>query len=153
MAAADCGSLGGVIAEWSPVSRNLHAQLWLASALPVRGSAGIRIRALAAASACTGRRKPAGSIVSQTVACWVHYCDCTSWNAFFFAYVLTAGYAGTLPIYLVRFMSSHGQSLASMSAASTIAVAPVFAAGWIAQRSLVLMGAGGSQPENRAPLP
>ncbi len=83
------------------------------------------------------RRKPAGSIVYQTVACWVHYCGCTSWNEFFFAYMLMAGNAGTLPIYLVRFMSSHGQSLASMSAASTIAVAPVFAAGWIAQRSLV----------------
>jgi sorbitol/mannitol transport system permease protein len=64
-------------------------------------------------------------------------CLIFSWNEFFFAYMLTAGNAGTLPIYLVRFMSSHGQSLASMSAASTIAVAPVFAAGWIAQRSLV----------------
>lgn len=64
-------------------------------------------------------------------------CLIFSWNEFFLAYMLTAGNAGTLPIYLVRFMSSHGQTLASMSAASTIAVAPVFAAGWIAQRSLV----------------
>lgn len=64
-------------------------------------------------------------------------CLIFSWNEFFLAYMLTAGNAGTLPIYLVRFMSSHGQSLASMSAASTIAVAPVFVAGWTAQRSLV----------------
>jgi sorbitol/mannitol transport system permease protein len=64
-------------------------------------------------------------------------CLIFSWNEFFFAYMLTAGNAGTLPIYLARFMSSHGQSLASMSAASTVAMAPVFAAGWLAQRSLV----------------
>lgn len=64
-------------------------------------------------------------------------CLIFSWNEFFLAYMLTAGNAGTLPIYLVRFMSSHGQSLASMSAASTIAIAPVFVAGWTAQRSLV----------------
>lgn len=64
-------------------------------------------------------------------------CLIFSWNEFFLAYMLTAGNAGTLPIYLVRFMSSHGQSLASMSAASTIAIAPVFIAGWSAQRALV----------------
>ena len=64
-------------------------------------------------------------------------CLIFSWNEFFLVYMLTAGNAGTLPLYLVRFMSSHGQSLASMSAASTIAIAPVFVAGWAAQRSLV----------------
>jgi sorbitol/mannitol transport system permease protein len=60
-----------------------------------------------------------------------------SWNEFLLAVNLTGAKTGTLPVYISGFMTSEGLFWAKMSAASTIAVAPVVLAGWLAQRSLV----------------
>jgi sorbitol/mannitol transport system permease protein len=60
-----------------------------------------------------------------------------SWNEFLLAVNLTAVHASTLPVFISGFMTSEGLFFAKMSAASTLAVAPVILAGWIAQRSLV----------------
>lgn len=60
-----------------------------------------------------------------------------SWNEFLLAVNLTGANAGTLPVFISSFMTSEGLFWAKMSAASTLAVAPVILAGWIAQRSLV----------------
>jgi sorbitol/mannitol transport system permease protein len=50
---------------------------------------------------------------------------------------LAGPHASTLPVYIAGFMTSEGLFWAKMSAASTLAVIPVFIAGWAAQRSLV----------------
>ena len=50
---------------------------------------------------------------------------------------LTSANSGTLPVFISSFMTSEGLFFAKMSAASTLAVAPVILAGWLAQRSLV----------------
>jgi sorbitol/mannitol transport system permease protein len=60
-----------------------------------------------------------------------------SWNEFLLAVNLTGPDAGTLPVFISGFMTSEGLFWAKMSAASTVAVAPVIVAGWLAQRSLV----------------
>ena len=60
-----------------------------------------------------------------------------TWNEFLLAVNLTGAKTGTLPVYISGFMTSEGLFWAKMSAASTVAVAPVVIAGWMAQRSLV----------------
>lgn len=60
-----------------------------------------------------------------------------SWNEFLLAVNLTSVHSGTLPVFISSFMTSEGLFWAKMSAASTLAVAPVILAGWLAQRSLV----------------
>ena len=60
-----------------------------------------------------------------------------SWNEFLLAVNLTAANSGTLPVFISSFQTSEGLFFAKMSAASTLAVAPVILAGWMAQRSLV----------------
>jgi sorbitol/mannitol transport system permease protein len=60
-----------------------------------------------------------------------------SWNEFLMAVNLTSANSGTLPVFISGFMTSEGLFWAKMSAASTMAVAPVIIAGWLAQRSLV----------------
>jgi sorbitol/mannitol transport system permease protein len=60
-----------------------------------------------------------------------------TWNEFFLAVNLTGPNAGPLTVYISGFMTSEGLFWAKMSAASTMAIAPVFVAGWVAQRWLV----------------
>jgi sorbitol/mannitol transport system permease protein len=60
-----------------------------------------------------------------------------SWNEFLLAVNLTSANTGTLPVFISGFMTSEGLFWAKMSAGSTLAVAPVILAGWLAQRSLV----------------
>ena len=64
-------------------------------------------------------------------------CVIFSWNEFLLAVNLTTSSAATLPVFISGFMTSEGLFWAKMSAASTLAVAPVILAGWLAQRSLV----------------
>jgi sorbitol/mannitol transport system permease protein len=64
-------------------------------------------------------------------------CLIFTWNEFLVAVNLTAVNAATLPVFISGFMTSEGLFWAKMSAASTLAIAPVIIAGWIAQRSLV----------------
>jgi sorbitol/mannitol transport system permease protein len=64
-------------------------------------------------------------------------CVIFSWNEFFFAVNLTGPNAQPLSVYIAAKMTGEGLFWAKMSAASTMAIAPVFVAGWIAQRWLV----------------
>lgn len=59
------------------------------------------------------------------------------WNEFILAVNLTAANASTLPVYISGYQTSEGLFWAKMSAAATVAIAPVMIAGWAAQRSLV----------------
>jgi sorbitol/mannitol transport system permease protein len=64
-------------------------------------------------------------------------CFIFSWNEFFLAFNLTITKAAPLSVYIVSFKTSEGLFWAKMSAAATLAVAPVIIAGWVAQRQLV----------------
>lgn len=76
-------------------------------------------------------------IVAPGVAAVALICFIFAWNEYFLALILTSDAARTLPPYLASFVDGRGQFLAVLSAASTLAVLPVVAAGWIAQKQLV----------------
>ncbi|MGI8404675.1 MAG: carbohydrate ABC transporter permease [Thermomicrobiales bacterium] len=61
-----------------------------------------------------------------------------AWNEFFFAVNLVAtDKASTVPLFMQKFITSEGLFWAKLSAASTMAIAPVVILGWISQRQLV----------------
>jgi sorbitol/mannitol transport system permease protein len=61
-----------------------------------------------------------------------------SWNEFFFAVNLAATeQASTVPLFMQKFITSEGLFWAKLSAASTMAIAPVVILGWVSQRQLV----------------
>lgn len=76
-------------------------------------------------------------IVLPGIAAAALICFIFAWNEYFFATLLTTHDARTTPPFLTSFVDGRGQFLAVLSAASTIAVLPVIAAGWIAQKQLV----------------
>ncbi len=60
-----------------------------------------------------------------------------AWNEFFFAVSLASAGTTTVPIFMVKFVTSEGLFWARLSAASTMAILPIVLIGWIAQRQLV----------------
>jgi sorbitol/mannitol transport system permease protein len=76
-------------------------------------------------------------MVAPGVAATALICVIFAWNEFFFSVNLTASRAGTVPVFLVGFITSEGQFWAQLSAAATIASLPVIIAGWTAQKQLV----------------
>ncbi|NMO91009.1 carbohydrate ABC transporter permease [Actinomycetospora sp. TBRC 11914] len=76
-------------------------------------------------------------IISPGIFATALICVIFAWNEFFFAVNLTAANAGTVPVFLVGFISSEGLYWARLSAAATLAALPVVLAGWFAQNKLV----------------
>ena len=76
-------------------------------------------------------------IVVPGVAAVALICFIFSWNEYFLATILTTDTARTVPPFLASFVDGRGQFLAVLSAAATLAVLPVVAAGWLAQKQLV----------------
>ena len=60
-----------------------------------------------------------------------------AWNEFFFAFNLAAIGNSTVPIFMLRFVTSEGLFWARLAASSTMAVLPIVLLGWIAQKQLV----------------
>ncbi|MDD7940175.1 carbohydrate ABC transporter permease [Actinomycetospora lutea] len=76
-------------------------------------------------------------IISPGIFATALICVIFAWNEFFFAVNLTAANAGTMPVFLVGFITSEGLYWAQLSAAATMAALPVVIAGWVAQNKLV----------------
>jgi sorbitol/mannitol transport system permease protein len=76
-------------------------------------------------------------IVMPGVSATALLCFIFGWNEFFLAVNLTAFKAQTIPIWVTTMISTRGQFLAKLSAASTLACLPVVIAGWAAQKRLV----------------
>jgi sorbitol/mannitol transport system permease protein len=60
-----------------------------------------------------------------------------SWNEAFWSLNLTAANAAPLTAFIASFSSPEGLFWAKLSAASTLAVAPILVFGWLTQRQLV----------------
>ncbi|HYD40028.1 MAG TPA: carbohydrate ABC transporter permease [Anaeromyxobacter sp.] len=60
-----------------------------------------------------------------------------SWNEAFWSLALTAARAGPLTAFIASFSSPEGLFWAKLSAASTLAIAPIVVFGWLSQRQLV----------------
>jgi len=76
-------------------------------------------------------------VVAPGIAATALICVIFSWTEFFFAVNLTAARAGTVPVFLVGFITSEGLYWAQLSAAALLASLPVMIVGWIAQNHLV----------------
>lgn len=64
-------------------------------------------------------------------------CVIFAWNEFFLAVQLNNADASTVPIWVTGNVSTRGNFLAKLSAASTLATIPVVVAGWIAQKRMI----------------
>jgi sorbitol/mannitol transport system permease protein len=59
------------------------------------------------------------------------------WNEAFWSLNLTASQAAPLTAFIASFSSPEGLFWAKLSAASTLAIAPILIMGWLSQRQLV----------------
>ncbi|MFF0146811.1 carbohydrate ABC transporter permease [Amycolatopsis sulphurea] len=82
-------------------------------------------------------RKIIMPVVAPGVAATALICVIFSWTEFFYAVNLTAARAGTVPVFLVGFITSEGLYWAQLSAAALLASLPVMIVGWFAQNHLV----------------
>jgi sorbitol/mannitol transport system permease protein len=76
-------------------------------------------------------------IVAPGLSATALLCFIFAWNEFFLVVNLTAFDSQTIPIWVTTMISTRGQFLAKLSAASTLACLPVVLAGWVAQKRLV----------------
>ena len=60
-----------------------------------------------------------------------------TWNEAFWSLTLTASKAAPLTTFIASFSSPEGLFYAKLSAASTMAIAPILLMGWLSQRQLV----------------
>ena len=64
-------------------------------------------------------------------------CVIFAWNEYFYALQLNPVNGSTIPIWVTDQVSTRGNFLAKLSAASVLACIPVVAAGWIAQKRMI----------------
>lgn len=76
-------------------------------------------------------------IAAPGLAATALLCLIFAWNEFFLAVQLNPAGASTVPIWVTSNVSTRGNFLAKLSAASTLATLPVVIAGWIAQKRMI----------------
>ena len=64
-------------------------------------------------------------------------CVIFAWNEFFYAVQLNPVHGSTVPIWVTTNISTRGDFLAKLSAASVLACIPVVIAGWLAQKRMI----------------
>jgi sorbitol/mannitol transport system permease protein len=64
-------------------------------------------------------------------------CVIFAWNEFFYAVQLNPVAGSTVPIWVTTNISTRGDFLAKLSAASVLACIPVVLAGWVAQKRMI----------------
>jgi sorbitol/mannitol transport system permease protein len=64
-------------------------------------------------------------------------CVVFAWNEFFYAVQLNPVSGSTMPIWVTSNVSTRGDFLAKLSAASVLACLPVVIAGWLAQKRMI----------------
>ncbi len=64
-------------------------------------------------------------------------CVIFAWNEFFYAVQLNPVNGSTVPIWVTTNISTRGDFLAKLSAASVLACIPVVLAGWLAQKRMI----------------
>ncbi len=76
-------------------------------------------------------------IAGPGIAATALLCLIFAWNEYFFAVQLNAADAQTVPIWVTTNISTRGNFIAKLSAASVLACLPVVIAGWIAQKRMI----------------
>jgi polyol transport system permease protein len=76
-------------------------------------------------------------IAAPGIAATALLCVIFAWNEFFYAVQLNPVKGSTVPIWVTTQISTRGDFLAKLSAASVLACIPVVLAGWIAQKRMI----------------
>lgn len=76
-------------------------------------------------------------LVAPGIAATALLCVIFAWNEFFLAVQLNPSDASTVPVWVTSNVSTRGNFLAKLSAASTLATLPVVLAGWVAQKRMI----------------
>jgi sorbitol/mannitol transport system permease protein len=76
-------------------------------------------------------------IAAPGLAATALLCVIFAWNEFFYAVQLNPVQGSTVPIWVTTEISTRGNFLAKLSAASVLACIPVVLAGWIAQKRMI----------------
>ncbi len=76
-------------------------------------------------------------IAGPGIAATALLCLIFAWNEYFFAVQLNAAGAQTVPIWVTTNISTRGNFIAKLSAASVLACLPVVIAGWFAQKRMI----------------
>lgn len=76
-------------------------------------------------------------VVAPGIAATALLCVIFAWNEFFLAVQLNPVDGSTIPIWVTSNVSTRGNFLAKLSAASTLATLPVVLAGWVAQKRMI----------------
>ncbi len=76
-------------------------------------------------------------IAAPGIAATALLCVIFAWNEFFYAVQLNPVAGSTVPIWVTTNISTRGDFLAKLSAASVLACIPVVLAGWIAQKRMI----------------
>jgi polyol transport system permease protein len=88
-----------------------------------------------------GLRGQLGSVIlpiaAPGLAATALLCVIFAWNEFFYAVQLNPVHGSTVPIWVTTNISTRGDFLAKLSAASVLACIPVVLAGWIAQKRMI----------------
>jgi polyol transport system permease protein len=64
-------------------------------------------------------------------------CVIFAWNEYFYAVQLNPAGGSTIPIWVTTNISTRGNFIAKLSAASVLATLPVVLAGWLAQKRMI----------------
>jgi sorbitol/mannitol transport system permease protein len=76
-------------------------------------------------------------IASPGIAATALLCLIFAWNEYFYAVQLNPVDGSTIPMWVTTHVSTRGNFLAKLSAASVLACIPVVVAGWIAQKRMI----------------
>jgi sorbitol/mannitol transport system permease protein len=76
-------------------------------------------------------------LAAPGIAATALLCVIFAWNEYFYAVQLNPVHGSTVPIWVTTNISTRGQFLAKLSAASVLACIPVVLAGWIAQKRMI----------------
>ncbi len=76
-------------------------------------------------------------IATPGIAATALLCVIFAWNEYFYAVQLNPVDASTMPIWVTTNISTRGNFLAKLSAASVLACLPVVIAGWLAQKRMI----------------
>jgi sorbitol/mannitol transport system permease protein len=76
-------------------------------------------------------------IAAPGIAATALLCLIFAWNEYFYAVQLNPVDGSTIPMWVTTHVSTRGNFLAKLSAASVLACIPVVVAGWIAQKRMI----------------
>ncbi len=76
-------------------------------------------------------------IAAPGIAATALLCVIFAWNEYFYAVQLNPAANSTMPIWVTTNISTRGDFLAKLSAASVLACLPVVIAGWLAQKRMI----------------